>query len=323
MSAPLTQSFGPGNVDELLTTSWYNLIPGIRDNVFKSNPVFKYLYEGKGGGKMRKRGGVSLSHGELYATNSTAMSYQRYDQLDTTPQDGLTRDNWLWAQYAVTVTVDGFSERIANAGDSKIEDILEVKKMQAEEGLSLKLEQHMFQATPGAKDIQSLPVIILSSGTIGGINGTTNTWWASQQTASGSFSAQGRSDLTALWNLISVQNPVGGPDMLVSDQASFQFYESSLVAQERFTTNKLVDIGIQNLEFKGTPWTWSPQGTSGVIYAIHDKGLEFIVNSDTDFLATPFVTPTNQDARTSKILLACALTTGDRRKLGKLTGVTA
>lgn len=34
MSAPLTQSFGPGNVDELLTTSWYNLIPGIRDNVF-------------------------------------------------------------------------------------------------------------------------------------------------------------------------------------------------------------------------------------------------------------------------------------------------
>lgn len=82
MSAPVVQSFGPGNVDELLTTSWYNLIPGIRDNVFKSNPVFKYLYSGKGGGKMRKRGGVSLSHGELYATNSTAMSYQRYDQLD-------------------------------------------------------------------------------------------------------------------------------------------------------------------------------------------------------------------------------------------------
>lgn len=323
MAAPLLQNYGPGNVDELLTTSLVNMIPGIRDNVFKSNPVFKFFYEGKGGGKMRKKGGAALSHGELYARNTTAMSYQRYDTLDTTPQDGLTRDQWAWAQYAATVTIDGFTERVANAGDSKIEDILEAKKMQAEESLMLLLEQHMFQATPGPKDIQSLAAIIASSGQVGGINGTTNTWWQSQVTASGSFAAQGRSDLTALWNTISVQNPVGGPEMLVSDQASFQYYESSLVAQERFTDNKLVDIGIENLKFKATPWTWSPQASSGVIYALHSKALEFIVNSDTDFLVTPFVQPTNQDARTSKILLACALVSGNRRKAGKLTGITA
>lgn len=323
MSAPLTQSYGPGNVDELLTTSLVNMIPGIRDNVFKSNPVFKYLYEGKGGGKMRKRGGVALSHGELYAVNSTAASYQRYDLLDTTPQDGMTRDQWLWAQYAVSITIDGFSERIANAGDSKIEDIMEVKKMQAEESLSLKLEQHMFQATPGAKDIQSLATIVASSGTVGAINGTTSTWWSSTVTASGSFAAQGRSDMTNAYNTISVLNPVGGPELIVSDQNSFQYYESSLVAQERFTDNRLLDIGAMNLKFKDTPWVWSPQATSGTIYLIHPKGLEFFVNSDTDFLVTPFVTPTNQDARTAKILLACSLTSGNRRKLAKLTSVTA
>ena len=33
MAAPLTQSYGPGNVDELLTTSLVNMIPGIRDNI--------------------------------------------------------------------------------------------------------------------------------------------------------------------------------------------------------------------------------------------------------------------------------------------------
>src|SRR5690348_15185459 len=140
MAAPLLQNYGQGNVDELLTTSLVNMIPGIRDNVFKSNPVFKFFYDGKGGGKMRKKGGAALSHGELYARNTTAMSYQRYDTLDTTPQDGLTRDQWVWAQYAATVTIDGFTERVANAGDSKIEDILEVKKMQAEESLMLLLE---------------------------------------------------------------------------------------------------------------------------------------------------------------------------------------
>lgn len=324
MSAPLQQNYGPGNVDELLTTSLVNMIPGIRDNVFKSNPVFKWLYEGKGGGKMRKKGGASLSHAEMYAKNTTALAYQRYDVLDTTPQDGLTRDIWLWAQYAATITIDGFTERVANAGDSKLEDILEAKKMQAEESLSLLLEQDMFAATAVTKHIEPLTTIVATSGQVGGINGTTNTWWqACAATTSGSFAAQGRSDLTNAWNLVSVQNPIGGPEMQVSDQASFQYYESSLVSQERFTNNKLVDIGIQNLEFKASPWTWSPQATSGVIYLLHSKGIEFIVNSDTDFLTTDFVTPTNQDARTAKILLACSLTTGNRRKNAKLTSLTA
>lgn len=325
MAAPLLQNYGPGNVDELLTTSLVNMIPGIRDNIFKSNPVFKWLYSGKGGGKMRKKGGAALSHAEMYAKNTTALAYQRYDLLDTTPQDGLTRDQWAWAQYAATVTIDGFTERVANAGDSKLEDLLEAKKMQAEESLSLLLEQDMFATAPVAsKHIESLNSVVATSGTVGGISGTTNTWWqACVATASGSFAAQGRSDLTNAWNLVSVQNPIGGPEMIVSDQNSFQYYESSLVSQERFTDNKLVDIGIENLQFKTTPWTWSPQATSGVIFLLHSKGLEFIVNSDTDFLVTDFVTPTNQDARTAKILLACSLTTGNRRKNAKLTGVTA
>lgn len=242
----------------------------------------------------------------------------------TTPQDGLTRDQWLWAQYAATVTIDGFTERVANAGDAKLEDILEAKKMQAEESLALLLEQDMFAATAVSKHLEPLTTIVATSGTVGGINGTTNTWWqACAATTSGSFAAQGRSDLTNAWNLVSVQNPIGGPEMIVSDQTSFQGYEASLVSQERFTDNKLVDIGIENLQFKATPWTWSPQATSGVIYLLHSKGLEFIVNSDTDFLVTDFVTPTNQDARTAKILLACSLTSGNRRKNAKLTAVTA
>lgn len=321
MSAPVLQSYGPGNVDELLTSSLVNMIPGIRDNVFKANPVLNWLYQGKN--KIRKRGGAALSHGLLYGTNSTALAYQRFDQLDVTPQDGLTRDQWAWAQYAATISIDGFLERVANAGDSKLEDIMEEKKYQAEQALNTLLEQDIFASSPGTKSMRSLATIVASSGTEGGINGTTNGWWASTVTTSGSFSARGRADLTTLVNTLSQQNPVGLPEMLVSDQTPFEAYEGSLVSQERFTDNKMVDIGIRNLKFKDIPWTWSIQGTSGVIYALHSDSLEFIVNSDTDFITTPFVTPTNQDARTAKILLACSLTTGNRRKLGKLTSVTA
>lgn len=321
MTAPVLQSYGPGNVDELLTTSLANLLPGIKDNVFKSNPVLNWLYAGRNA--IKRRGGASISHGEMYGINSTAQSYQRYDQLDTTPQDGLTRDQWSWAQYAATVTIDGFLERVANSGDWKIEDILDAKKLQAQESLELLLEQHFFQAIPGSKDLRSLASIIASSGTEGGINGTTNTWWASQTKASGSWAAQGPSDLTNLINTVAFQNPAGNPELLVSDQTSFEAYQNSLRAFERLTDNKMEDIGIVNLKFMNIPWTFSPQGTSGVIYALHSAALEFIVNTDTDFLLTPFVMPTNQDARTAKILLAAGLVSGNRRKLGKMTGVTA
>lgn len=320
MAAPTTLVYGPANVDESLTLSWTNLIPGIRDNVFNGNNALKYFYKKN---KIKKRGGVDLSHGIMYATNSTASSYSRYGMLDTTPQDGLTRDRWDWAQYAVSISIDGFTERIANAGDSKIEDALEQKKRQAELGLSNLLEGDIFKASPGANDMRSLPVIILASGTEGDINGGTTTWWQSSVTASGSFAGQGRADLTALWNTLSIRNPVGGPTLFLSDQTSIQFYESSLVAQERFTDNKMVDIGIRNLLFKDTPWTWSNQATAGVIYALHDDSIDFIVNTDTDFITTPFVKPANQDAKVAQMFLACALTTGTRRKLGKMTGVTA
>lgn len=320
MAAPTLQSYGPGNVDELLTTTLVNMIPGIKDNVFKSNPMFNWMYQGKG--KKMTRGGAALSHGVLYETNSTAKSYQRFDILDITPQNGLTRDQWPWKQYSVAVSIDGFTERV-NSGGQKIEDIMEEKKYQAEEAIALLLEQHAFAAAPGAMNIRSLPVVVLASGTEGEINGGTSTWWQSQVTASGSFAAQGRADLTNVWNTVSAQNPAGGPELIMSDQTAFEAYESSLVPQERFTDNRMVDIGIRNLKFKDTPWTWGLQATAGVIYLLHSSAIEFFVESATDFLVKPFVEPTNQDAKVSKILFMCALVTGNRRKLGKLTGVTA
>lgn len=322
MPAPILQTAGPGNIDEILTSSLVNLIPGIRDTVFKSNPVLEWLYKGKN--KMKLRGGASLSHGILYGTNTTAQSYQRFDLLDTSPIDGLTRDQWNWAQYAVTVSIDGFSERIANAGASKIFDIVDEKKSQAEESLSLLLEQHLFAASPGTKDLRSLATIVATTGTEGQISPTGNTWWQAQTKSSGAFSTQGISDLTTLTNSIAIQNPAGLPEMYVSDQTVFEYYEKTQSGLIRYTgDDRSGDGAFTNLRFKGVPWTWSPQATAATIYALHSDALEFAVNTDTDFLVKPFVDSISADSRVSKILLACALMTGNRRKLGKMTAITA
>jgi len=320
MAAPRTQTAGTSNIDELLTTSLVNMRPGIKDNVFRSNSLFDWLYKKN---KIKVRGGASISHGVMYGTNTTARSYQRYETLDTTPIDGLTRDQWQWAQYAVSVSIDGFTERVANKGESALENLLDEKKTQAELSLQTLFEQHIFQATSGSKDIKSLPEIITTSGTVGDINGSTSTWWAAQSKSSGAFATQGVADLTNLYNTISMQAPVGGPEMIVSSQLEIEFYEKTMVANERFTSTEKGDAGFGKVYFKSTPWVWSPQASVGTIYMLHSDALEFFVNSDTDFVTTEFVKPYNQDARTAQILVACALTTGNRRKLGRLTAVTA
>lgn len=320
MAAPTLLTYGPGNVDETLTLAMSNMIPGIKENIFNDNTALGWLY---GTAKERKRGGASLSHGIHYAKSTSGGSYSRYGQMNVNPQDNLTRDQWPWKQYYWTVSIDGFTERIAGKGEWAIEDALQEKRDEAEGSLRDELEGDIFAASPGSDDLRSLPVIVLASGTEGQINGTTQSWWQSVVNTAGSWaSGVGRTQLVNTINTTSKRQPVGMPDILISDQTSVEAYEGTLVAQYRYTTNK-ADIGLTKLTFKEIPWIWSLQATSGVIYVLNSAAIKFYVNSDTDFIFTGFMKPANQDAKVGQILFAAANTTCVRRKLGKTTANAA
>lgn len=320
MAAPTLLTYGPGNVDETLTLAMTNMIPGIKENIFNENTALGWMYSTA---KERKRGGASLSHGIHYAKSTAGGSYSRYSQMNVTPQDNLTRDQWPWKQYYWTVSIDGFTERIAGKGEWAIEDALQEKRDEAENSLKDELEGDIFAASPGSDDLRSLPNIVLASGTEGQINGTTQSWWQSVVNAAGSWAAGvGRTQLVSTINTVSKRQPIGMPDALISDQTSIEAYESTVVPQYRFQGGK-ADTGMTTLTFKEIPWKWSVQATSGVIYVLSSNALKFYVNSDTDFIFTGFMKPANQDAKIGQILFAAALTTCVRRKLGKTTANAA
>jgi hypothetical protein len=267
-------------------------------------------------------GGASISKGVMYGFRP-AKAYSRYELLDVTPEDGLTRDQWAWAQYQRQVVIDGFSERM-NAGDSALADIMEIKKKQAEEALGSKLESDIFAASQATGSFVPLPLIVLGSGSVGDINGSTATWWASTVSSSGAWLSAGRAATASLINLLEKYNPVGMPTCLLSDKTAYEAYEESLLAGYQYANLNDADAGrTKALTYKGLPWVWSSQGNSGVIYVLSKSAIEFAIHSGTDFIMTPFVRPADQDARVGQILLTCALVTHNRRKLGKVTGVTA
>lgn len=321
MGAPTLLTYGPGNVDETLTLAWSHMIPGIKDNVFNENTALGWFYKT---GKESLKGGASISHGLMYGGNTGAGSYSRYDTIGVAPVDGLTRDQWTWKQYQVPVTLDGFTERTAGGGgDQVLADALQTKKMQSQAALKDKLEVDIFKSSPGTNDLRSLPNLIANSGTEGQVNGTTNSWFQSVVNTGGSWAAGiGRTQLVNAINTCSKRNPGGSPDLLLSDQTSMEAYEGIVVPQYRFQSGT-ADLGMTKLTFKEIPWLWSVQATSGVIYILNSDAIKFYVDKSTDFLTTPFVTPTNQDAKVSHIFLTACMAVCYRRKLGKTTANAA
>jgi len=323
MSVPGQQfSYGPSNVDALLSTTLAS-IPKKKfaDNIFTKIPLFMWF---KKKGKMTVDGGANLMMPLMYGKNTTAKSYSGYGIIDTTPQEGLTAASYLWAQYAATVSISGLEDRVQNVGTAAIIKILESKVTQSEMSLADKLDIDLWATTVTGTNINTVQTVVDQTTTIGQVSKSANSWWQCQTTASGSFAARGLSDMRNLYNNITNQSLAkGAPDLIISDQASFQYYEGTVQPQIRYSDTDMADAGFENLRFKGATMTYDPNTPSGKMYMLSSDALKLVTNKGTNFITTKFIQPANQDAKVAQILWAGQLASDNIRRLGSLTGITA
>lgn len=312
-------TYGPANVGSLIATTLSNYGRELSDNIHKAIPLFAWLSVKK---KITEDGGATIVRSVVYSSNSTAAFYSGDDIIDTTIQDNFTAAQWQWRQAAASISITGRIE-LQNMGKSQAISYAKGYTDNALASLKETIDQKLYSAAQLGPNITPLPAIVANSGTIGDINGTTNTWWQSQVTASGSFALRGLSDLRTNWDNVSVCMPAGGPDLLISDQTSYEAYEATLVPTVRYTDVYMGDLGFSNLKYKDAVWTWDPNATSGVIFLLNSKALELVQHEKRLFSLSEWVKPAAQDLMTAQIFWAGELTTKNRRKLGKLTGVTA
>lgn len=96
------------NVGLLLSTTLKNYRKKLVDNIHKSSAIFYYLKEN--GGFKTESGGERIVQPLMYGKNTTASSYSGYEQLDTTPQEGIDSAEYNWKQYSVSITISGEEE---------------------------------------------------------------------------------------------------------------------------------------------------------------------------------------------------------------------
>ena len=321
--ADLLFSWTPATVATLLTTTMENRdITEVQDAVFSKLVLLDYLQKKN---KVTRNGGASIIVPLRISANSTAGFYDGYQQINTTPQENETAGQFDWKQAAASVSVSGRESRIQNNGKYAVIDLVKQKIKDAEDSLRNTINTGLFATSPGASDIGSLVTSIDATSTIGDINSTTYSFWQSTSTASGSFAAQGLSDMRTLWNTLeqrSMHTPTP-TDLLLTTSAIYNFYEGSLVPQQRYTNSSTANASFENLKFRSADVKYDAQATSGVMYFLNSDCMELDIHSGTDFIMTDWVKPSNQDARVAQFLVALELVIKNRRKLGKLTGMTA
>ena len=315
---------GNSDFNEILSTTLKNYVPKLADNVFTARPLFNALTNGQT--IRRINGGAKIVVPSIYGTNSTAGSYSGYDTIDTTAQTGISAAEYDWKQYAATVTITGIEEA-KNNGEAAIIDLLEGKIMQAEQTIIQNMNTMFYSngAGNGGKDFLGLNGLVGtgndSGSAIGGIDATDadNSWWRSSLTNQGG--ALTLAAMSTMYNNVSVGNDQ--PTIIITDQDEYEKYEALLQPNLRYTSADVADAGFQNLLFKGAPVTYdSDTNLDTKMFFLNTKYLRLVAHTETWFQPTPFVRPTNQDARYAQILCYGQLTTSNRSRQGMLYGLT-
>lgn len=207
------------------------------------------------------------------------------------------------------------------------------------------------QADNGAYGVQPLGYFIRkvpstdpTTTDVGNIAGDTYSWWrhvvadaSSDSTpTAGKFgiNVTTRSGLLAAlkrtYNFCA-RGTGGAPDLSIMDQISFETYESALDDKVRYNNTKMADMGFDTIKLKGATCIWDelvPDLESGT--AAVTRGTAFFLNTDyygltidseTDFITTPFIEPENQTAKTAKVLFMGNTTCSNLRKQGALFGI--
>lgn len=323
----LTLTYAP-----LLTTTLMKVLDSgaLHDNVFENDVLLQWL---RSSGRLKViEGGERVRVGILYGKNSTAKWYSDYEALDVTAQAGMTSAFYSWKQASTSISVHGRELR-SNKGPSRITALQQEKIQQSSMSLvdiiatgafsdgtgssskQLTGLEAMIETTPLTTSYASVPVA--------------NTIWANQVQASvGAAATNLLPKLRTVFN--DCKQGKGGansaPDYIVTTQAVHEALEALIFPQVRYQPNPGggADTGVEKLVFKGAAVDWDDYCTSGDAYVLNSKHLHFFVHSDANFAMAEggFQKPINQDALVTQILFMGNLATDNRRKQGKLQGIT-
>ena len=312
---------------ELVATTWRNHAKDVKDNVSNNNALYKRLAEK---GQTRKEdGGLTIAQPLDYNANGTYQRYSGYDILNIQQSDVITAAEYQWRQIALNVVASGLELR-TNSGSNAIVKLAKARIKNAMRTFKNNFSYDLYSDGTLPNQIGGLQALVADAGTgtVGGIDsGTWSFWQNAVQSAAAPLQGGGaitpsattiESLMLPLW-----LNQVRGddkPDLIVSSNDYFTFYEQSQVSIKRYTGSDTASGGFVSLKYKNADVIFD--GGSGIpsahMYFLNTDYIEMVVHRDADLSVQEDMKPYNQDATVIPVLWMGNMVCSNRRLQGVL-----
>lgn len=306
---------------EIVTTTLANYRDRMADNVLAHNPLLTRMKQK--GNTDAASGGTELLENLQYAENSTFSWYSGYETLSVEASDVLTSAAFAWKQANCNVTMSGL-EMLKNASEERVFNLIETRIKVAEKTMMNQLSDALYYSNTenSGKSIGGLQHLVAdlpTSGTVGGIDASAQSWWRNQfydfSTASVTASA---TTIQHAMNLIYLRTLRGADavDFIVAGETYFTYYEESLQANQRFTKADVGDGGFVSYKYKGADVFYDGNCSSTRMYFLNTDYLHYRPHSERNFITDDRKAAVNQDAIVVPLYWAGNVTTSNRSLQG-------
>lgn len=310
---------------ELATTGFRNHKKEVADNVAKHNALFRRLNEKN---KIeREDGGLSIVKPLEYAENSTVQRYSGYDVLNVQPSDVLTAAEFPWRQMAGHISASGLDIR-SNTGESRIINLVKARIKNCMTSLKNQLASDIYSDGTAANQINGLQALVsdAGTGTVGGINSSTYTFWKSiVQSAASPLQGGGaitpssttiESLMLPLW--MRLTRGADMPDLIIADEIYMAFFEVSQTSLKRYAPRDDGQGGMISMKYKNADVIFDGSGIvpASHMYFLNTEYIGMTVHQDADFEMLDEQKSINQDAIVIPVLWQGNMTVANRSLQG-------
>lgn len=313
------------NVGELVATTLEYYEKSIADNIFKDRVLMNHM-KNKDGIK-KYPGGNKIRVPLMGEVNSTVKAFSGTDTLDLTYQDTVDAAEYDYKLYNVSIVFTKEDE-LKNSGPQQVLNLLEAKIMQAENSISERINNDMFNgAASDSKEITGLDTAIDDSGTYGGINSSTYSFW--QSYVDDDSETITIADIRKAKNTANLGQGGKPATLLLTTQTLYEKFFSLLTANYHYNnpvvgeTKRLGDAGFTAVSLDNVPLTFDEDCTSGTLFVLNNYNCKLGIHKDANFKVIKKAEPTDQHLAVSHILFMGQIVVNRRASLAKLENKTA
>lgn len=245
------------NLSEIVTTTLRNRTGELADNMSRNNAALLRL--SRRGNVKTFSGGRTIVEELNYADNQTYQWYSGYQTLNISPSQVFSAAEFPIRQAAVAVSISGLEE-LQNSGEEAIIDLLESRIMNAEDTFMNGLSQGIYGDGSVTGSVGGLQLLVSSSptsGTVGGIDRASWTFWQNQAWSAATDGSAVLSSATIMQQMDSLWvNLIRGrdfPDLIIADNNTYKYYLNALQAIQRIQVENgapdMAEAGFQSLKY--------------------------------------------------------------------------